>query len=551
MKERKYNILAIKSYVIGKNKSLLSYTYLFDNGCEIIETQSPQVLLDAIWESDNNIIIAENGKIDGYNIALFLEVFGYRDVVVNPRDYIMETIIDDNNNFYSITLTRNIEDEYISKKIIFISNFIETDYSRLSLIDKCFEMQSDIDKIMTACKKLNINMLNFITLSQISKSYFISKVWGNLDNFHKEYGITNIQAQQLYDLHIYLGGKSIINTSFIDKVITKPINIYDINSLYPSILRNMQLPIMLIDKDNPCKMPAEYLYVIENIRGDLKPNKLPIWEDNITGENVTTIYEPEKRAFWQTELECIKQYYNLQYDVISVYKAPLKQLKGIKTVIDNLFDYKAKAKNKTDRAIYKGILNKFTGKLGQLNYSKVKFFNCSQICERENYVNAADYSPLSILIASYITMQGRVKMLNLINNKYPNNMTEEVIYGNTDSLFTFKELENSTELGHFGLRDKPKAFILKAKNTYLYKSDKGYKCASNTLNSDYILKELCTCYSFKQAVGKFDWNKEYYCPVCKQFVNGKKIILIKKKLLANSNDEVLKFLEENNIELLT
>lgn len=272
-------------------------------------------------------------------------------------------------------------------------------------------------------------------------------------------------------------------------------NVYDINSLYPYIMKTIRFPdVRTLKKDtkvdvnylNYCLERFEGLAKIDIIHKDTYFGFLPFRSEKLlfpVGEFTTTVNFNELRFALKHKVVEIKKVHYV------IYANPIESI--FKDFIILNYNNRKNSKNELERLILKLKMNSLYGKfasrikftteyfeftpyeiikeLEEANkFFQLKLFNenrkdCFLITENEKYKNSFFAIPT---FASYITSGARIKLLeNLLANE-----KNSVCYCDTDSIFVEKEFigEVGNEIGQFKLENKSVYEIRGLKNYSYY-----------------------------------------------------------------------------------
>ena len=409
-------------------------------------------------------------------------------------------------------------------------------------------------KIDEVVKKLSgYSLINgdYLTAGGLAKKSLLKFMFGKGDKeniyLFKEVFPMSVQLDDfLRKLHLYRGGICFVSPYKIGKI-QQNIYKYDINSMYPTQMRNMYYPTGYAKIVKEVKEDVKaFVYVlrVKNIKGILKPNMVPTWYDTLTNDYKSIINEPEEKLFWYEELKEYENYYNLKYDVVAIYEYNAIQCKGAQDYVDNY--YKVKKENKG--AIRNGaklFLNSAYGKLSQriirnvCQYRLTEDGYCHLVKEREEI---DERGMLSVLVGSRITALSRVLLLYYIRTICKGNPKRYFIYCDTDSvhaLLPYDDCDDS-ELGKmkcegvysYGKYLAPKTYIV---YNNIEENNKDYEVHTKGVNTEVVKKELEKCSSFFEASDKFKSGITYRCLSSLNVNGGKALIYIDKMLLNPKN----------------
>ena len=296
-------------------------------------------------------------------------------------------------------------------------------------------------------------------------------------------------------LESYRGGRTEIY-----KINEEPIylNVYDINSLYPYVMRNKKYSykfhkeVNKINFDDIENNDYNYLFNIDYAFQD-KPLRLPIVVKNDNGK-LTQLYS--KKNVWLTGQEVLELY---KQDVLINFRAGYEFFNDylFTDFIDYFYNKRNNTTNELVREFYKYIMNTSYGSLGQhKGFSEIipydfkdTQFQYALFMHNENNVSKVNVNDLTYsfhngyatiktdlpkyrmhnpLIASEITANARLE-----NYYYQQKIGfSHIFYTDTDSFFIDREWTTSKDLGKLKL-EKSGYFMLYDVKDYSYIDNEG------------------------------------------------------------------------------
>lgn len=266
----------------------------------------------------------------------------------------------------------------------------------------------------------------------------------------------------------YYGGR----TEAFKRGYIKDYNYYDFNSLYPSVMEEMEFPdpnTIRITKTNTKDYIMNYegiskikIYVPNSLKYPVLPVRL---------ETGKVIFPTGNIEGWYTHVE-IREAMKNGAVLMEVHKTQyfLKTCRPFKRFVNDMYKLRKQYKldNSSMELVVKLIMNSLYGKFGQKFNDKDNWMhestvtlkqieNSKEIERKGEFIRLTkDMKPASFCIpiwASYVTAYGRIKLHRAIKECEP-------VYVDTDSLVTKKELPESNELGNLKLEMKIKEGII-------------------------------------------------------------------------------------------
>ena len=277
----------------------------------------------------------------------------------------------------------------------------------------------------------------------------------NVKIFKKEHRMSVELDEELRNKKLYQGGKTIANSDYLNKLITKKIFYYDRNSMYPSemaIMPDLIGGILVLNKkylDFYKKHNYEIIYEIENYHFSLKDGALAVLYNPFIKQYCDTLNcgEYNNRTFliYAFELEMLSNFYNIKLDYKQIYAIERHKTDKYKRYVEKWYNLKAQAKKEKNgvlQAFSKLMLNSSYGKLAQ---NPVRINSHREINEDTGAVHLIEddstideNSMLSIIIGSYITAKARCSLMSFMIELCGSatNTREHIFYCDTDSVQT-------------------------------------------------------------------------------------------------------------------
>lgn len=520
------------------------------------------------WKRSEEIVEDFNKKKHKIPTNVFQSMdgdFGQRYQLRIWKEYISRSYHKNVHNFKMIDicnifaggLKRNLEDWGIEDKSGNKVRKLSMDYVNASIENDIDYMVADTKGLHLLAEKINEKVKeisgfslfdgDYITAGGLAKKsllkfmFYEKSTKDNMRIFKKFFPISVKEDKNYRKFNLYQGGKCFVSPYYINKIV-KNIYKYDINSMYPSQMRNMRYPVGKPKKVKRISKDETKLYVlkIKDIFGHLKENMVPTWYDTLTADYVFQIFEEEEQYFWIEELQELENYYNLSYDIVEILEFDGYFMKGAKAYVDNYYDIKKNSKG----AIRQGaklFLNSAYGKLAE----RVEKISCHYELSEKGYMHLVkgeekvdEKSLMSVLVGSRITALSRVLLMRYIREICKGNPKKYFLYCDTDSvhaLCNYKDTDDK-ELGkmksegiyEYGKYLAPKTYLL---FNNLEENDKKYEVHTKGVNVYVVENELKKCENFYQASDKFKAGVNYHCLTSLNCIGGKALIFIDKVLL--------------------
>lgn len=546
-------------YDVYKERGKLQRTYgILSADWEYLQSDRVTTFIDNLYKDHTAISMTYDGKEVLYNLCLDLSAAGWQAITdfADAKHKAYNTVCDNGGAIYKVTLYYAPRGECAIRRhdIIDLKNILNIDLEELIPDSQSiYVLRHCVGAIHAATRRIE-NKLSALgcsilsganlTASQISKRYWLTHVFDTsydkaLDLFHKYFGLSNAQDKAFRDAALYKGGRLIINPRYMNKTIE---NVYraDVRSMYPSIMATMLYPrnnyISIDGKDfhEGCIIADHvYLYHIQNLVGVLKAGKVPVYTDTLTDEPVELIREYNELYMWREELQELAHWYDIDYEILDVLDFPTHKLKRVKEVEEYAYQQKRNAAEKYSATTWKIIINGISGKMGQPAYDSMHKLVNGELVNKEITVNPAEYSPMSIVIASRITMLGTVKLLSTIRHELGANIARDFVYSATDSIFSLKPIKTGGELGEFADKSIAKKMIVRAPNFYMFEDADGeIKVRCSGIHNDSVQYDINTkCATWDEAVKRFNFGELFDIPMLFKFKNGKHRITVRRPLL--------------------
>lgn len=315
----------------------------------------------------------------------------------------------------------------------------------------------------------------------------------------------------------------------------KPIFHFDYHSSYPSHMKQMKLPD--IETRYKSVTPSgclDYCIVhINAIQAHLKANRIPCYNSDDHDEGKGLHDEIISKIDWllyYPELQLLKEYYIIDeididfYECFEALPDDNEAVKGLHEYIATFYYVKSTAPNKGVKACAKLFLNSSYGKFSERPHDEniIPTLDNEIVAFNREDKNASPNG--NVIIGANITMGRRVAILHDIATHCDKFGVMTFLYADTDSIFTFDELETFTwskedkkhldkwqileECGKFGAEDdsgKFNAMIILAKKTYItFDYETGYSkdgaSGSKGVNKPVLIGEILKGGGTRQAI---------------------------------------------------
>ena len=397
---------------------------------------------------------------------------------------------------------------------------------------------------------------DYITAGGLAKKTMLKFMFNRIDEkenieiFHNAFPMSFKLDKELRSHDLYAGGLCIINPHKQGKV-QHQIYKYDVNSMYPAMMRNMKYPIGKCKLVN--KMDDKHLYIlkIRKLYGVMKRNKVPVWRDSVSGDMREIIDEPDDRYIWREELEEYEKWYDLEYKTIEIIQFESAFPKGMKKFIDTFYTMKSTNKGAIKNGA-KLFLNSSYGKLSQ----RLERMNCFYELDESGVVHLVRENlhedlngMMSIIVGSRITSQARITLLRYIDAICDGNPKDNLLYCDTDSVHALKSFSDTDDkmLGKMKCEGIYESALYLAPKTYML-YDGEYEVHCKGVNTDVVKNEIKHL-SFDDAVKRFNVGQMFTCLCAMNVKGGKALIYIDKCIVSDNTymrgQEILK-----NIEML-
>ena len=523
----------------------------------------------------------KNSKYYFHNLAfdgtflldyLFKHGFEFIEDKQDKRDKTFTTLISDLGMFYTIEVYFKVKNKSV-KKATFIDSLkiipfsvsgiakafglpiskLELDYNKPRELGHILEpeeieyIKNDVKIVSMALKVLFDEGLNHITSA--SNALHDYKKGYKEDKFSKLFPTIPLEIDK--DIRqAYKGGFTYLNPIYKEVDVGEG-EVLDVNSLYPSVMRNELMPIgHAIPFDGKYEDDPEYpLYIqIFTCAFEVKKDKIPTIQ--IKGDYFveneylkTTDSELVTLALSNIDLKLFLE----QYDVYDMeYKRGYK-FKGMHGLFDHYIDKWTERKikatiegNKGQRALAKLMLNSLYGKFATSKtiQCKIPYLDSDGIIKynlgEEEEVDGL-YLPIGIFITSYArnkTIRTSQAIKSYSIEKYGKDM---YCYSDTDSVHTLLPIE---ELKQFCEIDDVKLGAWKHESHFTKARFIRQKCYLEMIDNEVKI----TCAGMPQSCYKYvEWEKfrtGFTCPgklIFKRVKGGVKLIETEFTIKKNTN----------------
>lgn len=294
----------------------------------------------------------------------------------------------------------------------------------------------------------------------------------------------------------YRGGVTYLKPEYIN-IELENIKVYDVNSLYPSVMAYCPLPYGYPKLCN--ERPKEGLYVMSGeFTLELKDNHFPFLQVKhnpmfASNEFITEIDEPTMLYLTNVDYELLVQNYHIYYEKDYDFLSFDSMVGLMRPHIDYWVSKKIEYENEgLDFMRYKAktMMNGFYGKTG----SRVKRLNKLPDLDDDGNVTysrteTTESDPIYIPYATFVTAWARHKLVNSALNNW-----DDFIYCDTDSIHMFKNDDVKLDIDKYELgkwKDETASQPNGVFDYGRYIKQKTYCHAVKVKCGDYWYKDIC------------------------------------------------------------
>lgn len=377
----------------------------------------------------------------------------------------------------------------------------------------------------------------------------------NLKMFKSFFPMAIEEDEYLRAHNLYKGGIAVVNPYKIGKV-QKQIFKYDSNSMYPDKMLKMLYPlregkvIEFKGKKYKRQKGCVYLLLIDNFNGYIQPDMIPIYQNRLSGKYEEVFRENTQIYIWEEELEELKHWYDLDYNIVQVKEYQARNPKGIKDYINTFYQIKSTEKGAKKQGA-KLLLNSAYGKLAQKTERLILTYRLSEegISQLIQVGSECDEnSMLSVLLGSRITALSRVDLMINIRSICKENPRKYFVYCDTDSIHTLLPYDkcDDKEIGKYKCEGIFKYGLYLAPKTYILYNDGEYDVHCKGVNTNVVHQEL-EGLSFKDATKVFRAKRKFKCLCGINVKGGKALVWLDKYIVKEDIKIDASVLEEDEL----
>lgn len=462
--------------------------------------------------------------------------------------------------------------------------YVELDVKGLYFAIKKFSQQLEV-ATQGRRSLVNASKPSGLTASGIAKKEMLYYLEGyarddiNVKKYRKKHPLTLKQDIYLRDTKLYRGGICYLNSNWCNKPIKDIFYRYDVNSEYPSVMHEMRDLYGRLErcdwkyydreKSNPKKC---FIFRFKNLSWTLKKGKIPIFTNPFTGKNEVNgaIRKGYKNKFgfclFAEEYEELSNFYDFTAEIENILVIKARQISGYKAYVEAFYTIKTEAKKQGNSALQanaKLMLNGAYGKLSErsdrneIRHEINEQTGCVHQTELKEDAKLMTYNGLSIIQGAYVTALARIKIMRYIREVCGENLVDNFIYVDTDSVHTFCEYTSADPYALGALKLEAKCYAGKFLGKKLYAEfEEADRCAGEVHSKGCNVTQVCTSILNKYDVNNMD--ELQFDDFCREFDFGKKFVVnaalnVKggKCILPTEKDLIKECrLEENTIRLV-
>ncbi|MCD8201605.1 MAG: hypothetical protein LUD47_06025 [Clostridia bacterium] len=388
---------------------------------------------------------------------------------------------------------------------------------------------SDVEALYTLTERFENDFMDmsdldffagdFLTAGGAAKKMLLKHMYkddnhkGNMASFHKDFPMKIESDRMLRDGQLYRGGLCLLNPRYRDKPVENVYK-YDVNSMYPFIMRDMELPYgkpKIMPDVQPDKKWIQILH-IKTMSGKLKDGMIPVWNSTRFNYFTADVYE-ENIFIFKEEIDELENWYDLvwEIDYVLCYKRGVNQ--GLRDFVNEYYSMKMNETG-SKRSLAKLILNSAYGKIAEKPEKRIGHYeleDAGYIMFHEDGVNVNKRGMMSIVVGARVTALARVYLLTQIRGVCGPDVNKNFVYCDTDSIHCLTPAPDTsdTEMGmlknEHPTKENFKKCLYLSPKTYIMICDGFFEASdffdkrssitvhAKGVNNDDLTQLLCRC----------------------------------------------------------
>lgn len=286
--------------------------------------------------------------------------------------------------------------------------------------------------------------------------------------FQREHPINLKQDKYIRDNKLYQGGICTVNKYKQGRIITKGLYRYDVNSEYPFVMSVMP---EIYGKSKTYRFTAwnrlktdekarvVNIFVIDEFFAKLRQNKVAVFRHPYSGEILDVVDVEKPFLMFADEFNELEKWYEIDAHITHVITYHGRKNEKFSDFVNFYYTLKNTSKKEGKKAITafaKLMLNSSYGKLAERVSRPITFREINEETGAVHLVNTGEEETdekgiLNVIQGSLVTSNARVWLLSHIREICGENVKENFVYCDTDSVHALIEYKNAdaVSLGGF------------------------------------------------------------------------------------------------------
>lgn len=365
----------------------------------------------------------------------------------------------------------------------------------------------------------------------------------NVKHYRRKHPITLKQDIYLRETKLYRGGICYLNSNYCNIPIERVFYRYDVNSEYPSVMYDMRDLYGKLERcsyeyyQNHKKEKTKcFIFRFSYLSWVTKKGKVPLFTNPFTGKNEVSgvIQKGIKNKYgfcmFEEEFNALCEFYDFTYELENILVIKARSIKGYRAYVEHYYEIKNEAKKQANTALQanaKLMLNGAYGKLSErsdrseIRHEINKETGCVHQVEEKPDKDSVVYSGLSIVQGAYVTALARIKIMRYIIEVCGENLVDEFIYVDTDSVHAFKEYSKADPYKLGALKLEAKCYCGKFLGKKLYAEFETVgKCEGEVHSKGCNITKVCA--SILKDFNVDDMKHLDFAKFCEKFAFGQR-----------------------------